>query len=70
MANREMVSGQQVAIWNILKYDPGHPLIQIALAPFESDTRRAEYLRNFGLNHLPADAKLWIRAAEMLLVQK
>jgi hypothetical protein len=46
--------------------DPGHPLVQLALAGFEEDPIRADFLRRYSLDRLPNDSKLRQRAAEFL----
>ena len=48
---------------------PDHPLLHIALAGFETDTRCADFLRSFGLARLSKDSVFRRRAAEMLLAQ-
>jgi WD40 repeat protein len=70
VADREIASGQKAALQRILRYDPAHPLLPIALAASESDEKRAAFLREHGLSRLPADASILARAAEMLLAQK
>ena len=54
---------------NALVFLPGHPLLHIALAGFETDSRRANFLRSFGLARLPKNSVVCERAGEMLLVQ-
>ena len=54
---------------NALVFFPDHPLLHIALAGFETDTRRADFLRSFSLARLPKDNVFRRRAAEMLLRQ-
>jgi hypothetical protein len=54
---------------NALLFFPDHPLLHIALAGFESDSRRADFLRSFGLARLPKNSAFCARAAEMLLAQ-
>jgi hypothetical protein len=54
---------------NALVFLPGHPLLHIALAGFETDSKRANFLRSFGLERLPKNSLICKRAAEMLLVQ-
>jgi hypothetical protein len=49
--------------------DPWHPLIHLALAGFEKDPIRADFLRQYSLDRLPNDAKLRQRAAEFLRKQ-
>jgi WD40 repeat protein/serine/threonine protein kinase len=49
---------------------PDHPLIHIALAAFESDAKRADFLRSFGLARLPKNSAVCTRAGEMLLAQQ
>jgi hypothetical protein len=44
-------------------------LLHIALAAFETDSRRADFLRSFGLARLPKDSAVCTRAGEMLLAQ-
>jgi hypothetical protein len=48
---------------------PDHPLLHIALAGFETDSKRADFLRSFGLVRLPRNSTICTRAGEMLLVQ-
>lgn len=54
---------------NALIFLPDHPLLHIALAGFESDIRRAAFLRLFGLARLPKNSVVCARAADMLLAQ-
>jgi WD40 repeat protein/serine/threonine protein kinase len=54
---------------NALIFLPDHPLLHIALAAFETDSRRADFLRSFGLARLPKDSAVCTRAGEMLLAQ-
>ena len=54
---------------NALLFFPDHPLLHIALAGFETDSRRADFLRSFGLARLPGDSVFCTRAGEMLLTQ-
>src|SRR5206468_8078871 len=54
---------------NALVFLPNHPLLHIALARFETDSKRADFLRSFGLARLPKDSVVCTRAAEMLLFQ-
>ena len=70
LAGREIASGIPAAIRQARSYDPGNPLIQIALASLETNATRGEFLRKYGLDHLLPDPKLWMRAAEMLLDQR
>ena len=46
--------------------DPWHPLVQLALAGFEKDPIRADFLRRYSLDRLPNDPKLRQRAVEFL----
>ena len=48
---------------------PNHPLLHIALAGFEADSKRADFLRSFGLARLPKNSIICTRAGEMLLAQ-
>ena len=54
---------------NALVFFPDHPLLHLALAPFETDSKRADFLRSFGLARLPKDSVVCTRAGEMLLAQ-
>jgi dipeptidyl aminopeptidase/acylaminoacyl peptidase len=54
---------------NALIFLPDHPLLHIALAAFETDAKRADFLRSFGLARLPKNSALCTRAGEMLLAQ-
>ena len=54
---------------NALVSFPDHPLLHIALAGFEQDSQRADFLRSFGLTRLPKDSTVCTRAGEMLLAQ-
>src|SRR5215831_5552105 len=49
--------------------DPWHPLVHLALAGFEKDPVRADFLRQYSLDRLPNDPKLRQRAAEFLRKQ-
>ena len=54
---------------NALNVLPNHPLLHIALAGFEADFTRADFLRSFGLARLPKNSIICRRASEMLLAQ-
>jgi len=54
---------------NALVFLPNHPLLHLALAGFETDSGRADFLRSFGLARLPNNSVVCRRAAEMLLYQ-
>jgi hypothetical protein len=54
---------------NALLFLPDHPLLHISLAGFETDPKRADFLRSFGMARLPKDSVVCTRAAEMLLAQ-
>ena len=56
-------------IRNALIFLPNHPLLHIALAGFETDSKRADFLRSFGLARLPKSSVVCRRAGEMLLAQ-
>ena len=55
---------------NALVFLPDHPLLHIALAGFETDPKRADFLRSFGLARLPKKSVVCTRAGEMLLTQQ
>jgi hypothetical protein len=55
---------------NALVFFPDYPLLHIALAKFETDSKRADFLRSFGLARLPKKSVVCLRAAEMLLAQQ
>jgi hypothetical protein len=44
-------------------------LLHIALAGFETNSKRADFLRSFGLARLPKKSVLCNRAGELLLIQ-
>ena len=48
---------------------PEDPLLHVALAKFENNPQRADFLRTFGLARMPKDSALCVRIAEMLLEQ-
>jgi hypothetical protein len=48
---------------------PEDPLLHVALAKFEDNTQRADFLRAFGLARLPRDSVVCVRVAQMLLDQ-
>ena len=54
---------------NALVLLPDQPLLHIALAGFETDSKRADFLRSFGLARLPKNSIISTRAGEMLLAQ-
>ena len=54
---------------NALIFLPNHPLLHIVLAGFETDSKRAGFLRSFGLARLPKSSAVCRRAGEMLLAQ-
>ena len=49
--------------------DPWHPLVHLALAGFEENPIRADFLRRYSLDRLSNDGKLRQRAAEFLRKQ-
>jgi hypothetical protein len=55
---------------NALVFLPNNPLLHIALAVFETDSKRADFLRSFALARLPNDGVVCMRASEMLLAQQ
>ena len=55
---------------NALVFLPNHPLLHIALAGFETDSKRADFLRSFGFARLPKKSVVCTRAGEMLLAQQ
>ena len=55
---------------NALVFLPDNPLLHIALAAFETDSKRADFLRSFGLARLPKNSVVCMRAGEMLLGQQ
>src|SRR5271165_6696539 len=57
-------------IRNALNFLPNHALLHIALAGFETDSKRADFLRSFGLARLPKSSAVCRRAGEMLLAQQ
>jgi WD40 repeat protein/serine/threonine protein kinase len=54
---------------NALVFFPDHPLLHVALAGFEPDSKRADFLRSFGLARLPKNSMVCTRAGEILLAQ-
>jgi WD40 repeat protein len=54
---------------NALAYLPDDALLHIALAEFETDSNRADFLRSFGLARLRKNSIFCMRAGEMLLAQ-
>jgi len=54
---------------NALVFLPDHPLLHIALAGLETDSKRADFLCSFGFTRLPKDSVFCTRAGEMLLAQ-
>ena len=54
---------------NALIFLPNHPLLRIALAGLETESKRADFLRSLGLARLPKSSAVCRRAAEMLLAQ-
>jgi hypothetical protein len=54
---------------NALVYLPDYPLLHIALAGFETNSKRADFLRSFGLARLPKNSVFCARAGGMLLAQ-
>ena len=52
-----------------LVFFPDHALLHIALAGLETDPKRADFLRSFGLARLPKNSVVCKRASEMLLAQ-
>jgi WD40 repeat protein/tetratricopeptide (TPR) repeat protein len=49
---------------------PDDPLLHVALAKFENDPQRADFLRAYGLARLPKDSVVCERIAQMLLDQR
>lgn len=80
-----IANGGRAGAQEVLRLDPGHPLVQIALAAYEAVppnladgdlqaanadvATRREFLRDYGLSRLPKDAEISARAAAMLLAQ-
>jgi WD40 repeat protein/serine/threonine protein kinase len=54
---------------NALVFLPDNPLLHIALAAIETESKRADFLRSFGLARLPKNSVVCMRAGEMLLRQ-
>jgi WD40 repeat protein/serine/threonine protein kinase len=54
---------------NALLCLPDNPLLHIALAGTENDSKRADFLCSFGLESLPRNSAICTRAGEMLLNQ-
>ena len=54
---------------NALVFLPNHPLLHIALAGFETDSKLADFLRSFGLARLSKNSVFCTRAGELLLAQ-
>jgi WD40 repeat protein/serine/threonine protein kinase len=54
---------------NALIFLPNHSLLHIALAGFETGSKRADFLRSFGLVRLPTNSAVCTRAGEMLVAQ-
>jgi WD40 repeat protein len=52
-----------------LVFLPDHSLLHIALAQFETDSKRADFLRAFGLARLSKNSVVCTRTGEMLLAQ-
>jgi WD40 repeat protein len=48
---------------------PDDPLLHVALAKFENNPQRADFLRAFGLARLPKDSVVCVRIAQLLLDQ-
>jgi len=48
---------------------PADSLLHVALAKFENNPQRANFLRAFGLDRLPKDSVVCVRVAQMLLEQ-
>jgi WD40 repeat protein/tetratricopeptide (TPR) repeat protein len=48
---------------------PGDPMLHVALAKFENDPQRADFLRAFGLARLPKESAVCVCIAQMLLDQ-
>jgi WD40 repeat protein/tetratricopeptide (TPR) repeat protein len=48
---------------------PDDPLLHVALAKFENNPQRANFLRTFGLARLPNDSSICVRVAQMLMEQ-
>ena len=55
--------------WRAYDLEPWHPLVHLALAGFEEDPIRADFLRRYSIDRLPNDPKLRRRAAEFLRKQ-
>ena len=62
-------NGTAESIRSVLLIDPGHPLLQIALASLNDYARQADFLREFGVKRLPDDAAICREAAELLIQQ-
>ena len=69
--NALLTNSNVTEVWvrNALIFLPNHPLLHIALAGFETDSKRADFLRSFGLARLPKEGIICMRAGELLLAQ-
>lgn len=52
-----------------LSFLPDDALFHIALAAFETDSKRGDFFRSFGVERLPKNSGVCVLAAEMLLAQ-
>ena len=66
-ATRLISTGVAGCIREAQGIDPGHPLIQIALANLDDYQYQADFLREYGTNRLPNDAAFCRTAVEMLV---
>jgi WD40 repeat protein len=68
-ATRILPVGGDEGIREVLGFDPGHPLLPIALAKTEKNPVRADYFREYGLSRLPAGSEMR-RQAEAILAAR
>ncbi|MDQ6626272.1 MAG: hypothetical protein M3Y69_09090 [Verrucomicrobiota bacterium] len=69
LAERELASGEEAGVRHALALAPNHPLVHIALAAFEKDNARANFLRSYDLRWLPREPGIRRQAGEMLRAQ-
>ncbi len=70
IAAKERDLGTEDSLLRAPHFDPSVPLARLFLAKFERNPKRAAFLRDYDLSHLPDDPSLWARAVEALHEQK
>jgi tetratricopeptide (TPR) repeat protein len=62
-------SGDMETVRAALAKEPENPLLLLALARFEENEKRANFLRHYAVSRLPKKAEAWAIATKLLIIQ-